>query len=332
MDTAPAFNPLFFESTFVKIKLAEDLTGDAVRKANSQPTSVKFNSNQTAQNSAFYIHKDLLSSLSPELCKHIDNDVKGGLQEEIKLAEVERQTMQQFLQWAYRGDYTLGEAETARKCGKKHVDSPSTLLLHTKLYIFSNRFHIIALQNLCFARIQALLSHLKLQDDYEEDGLILLKAIRFAADNLPTVNDHLIACFLRLVAFRLKFLVVLPEFAELVHAQPEVAVSVCRLAASANTGSTECELSFDHRKPWLKKGAPGLNEMPRKSKCRNGGCTFVGFPNVKCFNSGCGLISGDARPGYSNDDWAFFTCPSCGKPEDLDEICPQCQASDFGWA
>ncbi|KAF8458767.1 hypothetical protein BDZ91DRAFT_785756 [Kalaharituber pfeilii] len=313
MATASAFNPLFFESPVVKITLAED--HDSQVAAKFQPNMEQSDSNRTTQNSIFYIHKELLTSVSPELRKHIDNDMKEGLRGEITLAEVERQTMQYFLMWAYRGDYTIGEAEAPSPSVKKQVDSPSSLLQHTKLYVFGDRFHIITLQDLSFARIQTLLSHLKLQDDYQEDGLILLKAIGFAADNLPTVDDRLIVCFLKLVASRLKFLAVLPEFAELVHAQPEVAL----------------ELKFDQRRPWLRKDTDYWNKAPRRSRCKTSPCDFVGFPNVRCKHAYCGFICGDARPGYVRDEWVLFTCPSCGKPENLIEVCPKCGGTAFTW-
>ncbi|KAF8458770.1 hypothetical protein BDZ91DRAFT_852060 [Kalaharituber pfeilii] len=329
MNILPPFDPLFFESPLVKITLAEDHDSDAAPDSQANTTE-QSHSNQTTQNSTFYIHKDLLTSISPELRKHIDNEMKEGLRGEITLAEVERQTMQHFLLWAYRGDYTISQTE---RNPTKQVHSPAMLLQHTKLYVFGDRFHVVALQDLSLGRVESLLPHLKLQDDYQEDALILLKALGYAADNLPSVNDRLIVCLLRLVTLRLKLLAVLPEFADLVHAQPEVAVSVCRLATGSEAFlSSATEPQFDPRKPWLKKGAIGCNEGPRKNKCvSKNTCNFVGFPNVKCQQPGCGFISGDARPGYPKSQWALFNCPKCGAPENLRDCCPNCEGTSFTW-
>ena len=54
---------------------------------------------------AFFVHKELLASLSPELKKHVKNDMREGTEQEMHLGEVEVGTMKAFLCWAYKGDY-----------------------------------------------------------------------------------------------------------------------------------------------------------------------------------------------------------------------------------
>ena len=58
-----------------------------------------------ATESAFFVHKELLASLSPELEKHVKNDMKEGREGQMQLGEVEAETMRAFLGWVYRGDY-----------------------------------------------------------------------------------------------------------------------------------------------------------------------------------------------------------------------------------
>lgn len=55
----------------------------------------------------YFIHKSLLSSLSLELYKHINNVMKEGNENVLELSEVDSPTMEAFLGWAYFKDYEL---------------------------------------------------------------------------------------------------------------------------------------------------------------------------------------------------------------------------------
>ena len=55
--------------------------------------------------SAFFVHKELLASLSPELEKHVKNDMREGREGEMQLGEVEEGTIKAFLYWVYKDDY-----------------------------------------------------------------------------------------------------------------------------------------------------------------------------------------------------------------------------------
>ena len=59
----------------------------------------------SAAEPVFFVHKELLASLSPELKKHVKNDMREGIEGQMHLGEVEIGTMKAFLCWAYRGDY-----------------------------------------------------------------------------------------------------------------------------------------------------------------------------------------------------------------------------------
>lgn len=58
-----------------------------------------------ADECSFFVHKRLLASLSPELEKHVNNDMREGREGQMHLSEVEEETMIAFLCWAYTHDY-----------------------------------------------------------------------------------------------------------------------------------------------------------------------------------------------------------------------------------
>ena len=120
--TAPEFNPMYFSSELFKVTLVHPEGPEdqiPIRKSLVVPLSSPPSSSSSSKDvkdldlsenlgpSVFYIHKALLASLSPELKKHTDNQMKEGLAGEMVLEEVDRKTMQRFLQWAYRGEYTV---------------------------------------------------------------------------------------------------------------------------------------------------------------------------------------------------------------------------------
>lgn len=121
--TTPDFNHIYFESSLFKIILS-DAAHDALEIHGGKPqpqsqlqtkddlkASIDLGpyagGEEDGTGSVFYIHKALLASLSPELRRHTDNQMREGLRGEMLLGEVDRQTMQRFLQWAYRGEYTV---------------------------------------------------------------------------------------------------------------------------------------------------------------------------------------------------------------------------------
>lgn len=55
----------------------------------------------------YLIHRSLLATISPELGKHTNNDMKEGKEGRMILHEVNEATMERFLQWAYQGHYTV---------------------------------------------------------------------------------------------------------------------------------------------------------------------------------------------------------------------------------
>ncbi|CUS12650.1 unnamed protein product, partial [Tuber aestivum] len=53
------------------------------------------------------IHKKLLASISPELDKHVNNDMKEGAEGIIYFPDEGEFTLTLFSEWAYTGEYTI---------------------------------------------------------------------------------------------------------------------------------------------------------------------------------------------------------------------------------
>ena len=105
------FDNLFFESELFKITLTDPSESLPITIAHGSRPELDESTTSTSHTgnsgTVFYVHKRLLSSLSPELAKHTDNRMKEGLSGEMALGEVDTSTMQWFLQWAYRGECKL---------------------------------------------------------------------------------------------------------------------------------------------------------------------------------------------------------------------------------
>lgn len=88
----------FLRSDFFKLVL-KDPQGE------TDPLTDIYRGEAAGIESAFYVHKGLLASLSPELGKHVKNDMREGKEGQMQVSEVEEDTMIAFLCWAYRHDY-----------------------------------------------------------------------------------------------------------------------------------------------------------------------------------------------------------------------------------
>ncbi|KAI5805660.1 hypothetical protein DFH27DRAFT_600130 [Peziza echinospora] len=136
------------------------------------------------ENPSLYIHKALLGSLSVELSKHIDNDMKEGRENTMILNEVDKQTLVRFIEWAYTREY---------QCNVHG----SRLLAHIKVYVLADRFNVKALKTLAYSKATSLLVQV---GEVKKDQLTaissILYAMRYAFENLPSRgmfdNVHLI--------------------------------------------------------------------------------------------------------------------------------------------
>ncbi|KAF8445448.1 hypothetical protein BDZ91DRAFT_814660 [Kalaharituber pfeilii] len=155
------FSPFF--TIILKNPKDTDVANDAANETNSG----------LPQERKFYVHRSMLASLSPELDKHVNNDMKEGLEGIMELNDVEEATMKALLEWAYTKNYTISNPTSA-----------SALLKHTTVYTLADRFNIATLKDLAYSRITKLLINLgKIKEAADIEAL--LAAITYAFDNLP---------------------------------------------------------------------------------------------------------------------------------------------------
>ncbi|KAF8466993.1 hypothetical protein BDZ91DRAFT_696403 [Kalaharituber pfeilii] len=296
MEIATEFNFDILESEFFKITLVEDQKAPGTR-------------------SVFYAHKELLASLSPELRRHIHNEMKEGLSGEMVLHDVDKDTVQCFLQWAYIKEYTVDCQEMGR-----------ALLLHIKLYILADRFNITSLKDLSFGKLTALCTE-GLKPDPRHAALVL-SATKYAVDNLPAVTERLIAYLLGYIAWTLDKVHDLAEFTELIQAHPDVAVALFHLNRPAEQPPWKKEARVQNTATSFILACQGCNETAtiahifctrpscRESwniknwdktdrnelRCRS--CKFTGSLEYYCANAGCSAGKVRSRePGRSGRLW-----------------------------
>ncbi|KAF8464274.1 hypothetical protein BDZ91DRAFT_640381, partial [Kalaharituber pfeilii] len=123
------------------------------------------------------IHKSLLASLSPELQKHTNNEMREGREGVMELSEVDEPTMEAFLEWAYFKDYTVYWTSPLPK-------TTSSVIRHTKMYVLADRFNTAILKNLAYSKLTALLADVGMIAA-ETDVAALMEAVTYAYDNLP---------------------------------------------------------------------------------------------------------------------------------------------------
>ena len=100
---------LLFESELFRITLTDPSESLPIQDPTMSSKLKELITTSTKHNSGtvFYVHKRLLTMLSPELAKHTDNRMREGLSGEMALGGVDISTMLWFLQWAYRGECKL---------------------------------------------------------------------------------------------------------------------------------------------------------------------------------------------------------------------------------
>lgn len=99
----------------------------------------------------FNIHKHLLESASPELYKHLNNEMREGIENRLVLKEVRVSTFARFVAWLYSPSNHYG-----RIC-LSDISPLKAVLLVNRLFLFGDRFNINLLQADCLNRIQQLL-------------------------------------------------------------------------------------------------------------------------------------------------------------------------------
>ncbi|KAF8458289.1 hypothetical protein BGX38DRAFT_1125691 [Terfezia claveryi] len=157
---------------FLRSDVFKVVLKDAISEFQDSPSPTATNSDSGKPE--YFIHKTLLSSLSTELHKHVNNDMKEGRENLIELSEVDEPTVEALLEWAYFQDYQ--PAILAPK-------STAALPYHTKIYVLADRFNIPLLKDHAFSKITALLAELGMVAE-RTDLVAMVTAVTYAYDNL----------------------------------------------------------------------------------------------------------------------------------------------------
>ncbi|KAF8459929.1 hypothetical protein BDZ91DRAFT_740614 [Kalaharituber pfeilii] len=263
---------------------------------NTNPAKATDTEGGIPEQAVFYVHRSLLASLSAELDKHVNNDMKEGTQGVMELSEVDGATMTAFLQWAYKDDYTTENPKAA-----------SALLGHTKIYVLADRFNTVPLKDLAYNKITALLADLGMvaaTDDVEA----VMNAVSYAFGNLPfssfssssitAPTERLLKYFAQYTSWALDVFRAKAEFCSLLEHSPDFAkalVTNSRSAASPPWISAIIE-SGTGGNGTVNVSAVSVDKThPLSRVCTNSGCNYSGVMYIKC--PGCSKM--DHEVGYS---------------------------------
>ncbi|PUU78969.1 hypothetical protein B9Z19DRAFT_1140563, partial [Tuber borchii] len=148
------------------------------------------------------MHKKLLASLSPELNKHVNNDMREGIEGIIRLPEEEEGVVTLFTEWAYTGNYTH-EGDIPSGIPGLTQDPWPSLHKHLQLCAFSDKFNIGALRQLAESRFYTGISPLEPQSLRDAAGLAMV--IGYAYDNLPS-SDPILKLLAQYASWKLELL------------------------------------------------------------------------------------------------------------------------------
>jgi len=161
------------------------------------------------------IHKKLLASISPELDKHVNNDMKEGIEGIIRLPDEGEEVLTLVIEWAYTGDYAHKSITLRNPVDPK---DPWTILhKHLQLCIFADKFNVPILQRLAESKFHTEIKSVDPKNERDATGLVTV--IGYAYDNLP--SPHPILKFLaQYASWKLALLRAAAGFNELILTQP----------------------------------------------------------------------------------------------------------------
>jgi len=161
------------------------------------------------------IHKKLLSSISPELNKHVNNYMREGIEGKIHLPEEGAEALTFFAEWAYTGDYDR-EDDTL-----EIPDEPWQILhKHLQLCVFADKFNIPTLRRLAESKFHSQIRHCTVEPNCRSDVAGLVIVIGDACDNLPS-SDPILKFLAQYAAWKLELLREATSFYDMVLDQPD---------------------------------------------------------------------------------------------------------------
>ena len=163
------------------------------------------------------MHKKLLASISPELNKHVNNDMREGIEGIIHLPEEGEEVVTLFTEWAYTGSY-IHEGDTPSGIPGVNQDPWPSLHKHLQLCAFSDKFNIEALKQLAESKFYTEVIPLEPQSERDAAGLAMV--IGYAYDNLPS-SDPILKFLAQYASWKLELLRGTTGFDNLILALPD---------------------------------------------------------------------------------------------------------------
>lgn len=138
----------------------------------------------------FRVHKQLLGEISTELRGHVFNDMREGQEGSMDMAHVPEETMFQFLEFCYTGDYPELEEES-ESSEPMTSSSFQKLLPNANLYVLGDMYNITLLKDIAFDKLTAHIIEIgnRLEERKEIDAVIQL--FEYAFENLPEREDQI---------------------------------------------------------------------------------------------------------------------------------------------
>ncbi|KAG0637651.1 hypothetical protein HOY80DRAFT_248974 [Tuber brumale] len=168
------------------------------------------------------IHKKLLTSISPELNKHVNNGMREGAEGIIHLPDEGEEILTLFTEWAYTGEYGHEDNIPLASMGthtNPEQDPWQSLQRHLQLCVFSDKFNIPILKRLAESKFQIEISCLEPVTDNDVPGLIMV--IGYAYDNLPS-SDPILKFLAQYASWKLEFLRTTDGFNQLILDRPDL--------------------------------------------------------------------------------------------------------------
>ncbi|CUS12649.1 unnamed protein product [Tuber aestivum] len=183
------------------------------------------------------IHKKLFASISPELDKHVNNDMKEGAEGIIYFPDEGEFALTLFSEWAYTRGYTIVDSTPVVKTPVPQSSNPPfggppahggylevkadpwpSLRTHLELYAFSDKFNIPTLKLLAKSKFSTEMNLVDLKGKTDADGLTSI--IEYAYNNLPD-SDPIQKFLAQFVSWTLELLQERDEFIKFISTQPE---------------------------------------------------------------------------------------------------------------
>ncbi|GKZ98244.1 hypothetical protein AnigIFM59636_002477 [Aspergillus niger] len=188
---------------------------------------------------SFRIHRTLLHAKSLPLFAALDSNLKEGQSGVYVFEDVAEGTIARFIEWAYRGDYpatvsgtNIGQTPILLEGTETDIDekpentTPETnftsenhpLLIHIRLYIFSETYLVPDLQQLAYEKLTACLTDLDKPNSLDTQ-LAVIDALRLSFPRLPQ-HDKLLDWLAQYAAYCLDKLRVQGPFHNLLKEFP----------------------------------------------------------------------------------------------------------------